>query len=54
MDTIIKLNIKDRFNEAKIEIDSQGHSGISFSIIKAMLSLFHTDGENFINALNND
>lgn len=36
------------YEEAKTEIESQGHSGMSFGLMCSMLSSFHKNGELFV------
>lgn len=46
---IIKLlNENDSFEAAKKEIESQGHSGMSFSLVCSMLISFHDKGKEFV------
>jgi hypothetical protein len=48
---IIKLIRANLFEEAKTEIESQGHSGMSFSLVKSMVCHFHEKGIEFFEFL---
>ena len=41
-------NLLDIFDEAKKEIDSQDHSGMSFVLICSMIRRFHKHGDEFV------
>ena len=56
---IIKiLNVSDvldnTYEDAKMEIESQGHSGMSFELVKSMIQSFHKNGYAFNKRLSND
>ena len=44
-------NIEDTYQSAKAEIESQGHSGMSFGLVKAMIKSFHKNGIIFCHKL---
>lgn len=47
-------NIEDTYQSAKAEIESQGHSGMSFGLVKAMIRAFHKNGGIFCNKLSKE
>lgn len=47
-------NIDDTYQAAKQEIESQGHSGMSFGLVKSMIISFHRNGALFIQKLSID
>lgn len=47
----ISDNIEDTYQSAKEEIESQGHSGMSFGLVKSMIKSFHTNGNLFFEKL---
>lgn len=49
---IKKLNDNDSFDEVKDEIESQGHSGMSFGLVCSMVAHFHNDGSDFVEYMN--
>lgn len=42
------LNNKGTFEEAKVKIDEQGHSGMSFGLVCSMIKEFSDRGEEFV------
>lgn len=46
---IVKILNNGTLEEAKKEIESQGHSGMSFGLVCAMIKLFSPRGEEFVN-----
>lgn len=44
-------NIEDTYQSAKEEIESQGHSGMSFGLVKSMIKSFHKNGIIFCHKL---
>lgn len=44
-------SIEDTFQSAKDEIESQGHSGMSFGLVKSMIKSFHKNGNLFCEKL---
>lgn len=47
-------NIEDTYQKAKEEIESQGHSGMSFGLVKSMIRSFHKNGIIFCDKLSKD
>ena len=47
-------NIENTYQKAKEEIESQGHSGMSFGLVKAMIRAFHKNGGIFCNKLSKE
>lgn len=47
-------NIEDTYQKAKEEIESQGHSGMSFGLVKSMIKSFHKNGLVFCDKLSKD
>lgn len=47
-------NIEDTYQDAKNEIESQGHSGMSFGLVKSMIKSFHKNGIIFCDKLSKD
>lgn len=45
-------NLLEVFEEAKEELDNQGHSGMSFGLVCSMLVRFHKHGEKFVAMVN--
>lgn len=50
---IVSLLNEDKFNDAVEAINNQGHSGLSFSLICSMISMFSDKGDEFIYSLKN-
>lgn len=50
---IISLLNKDKFNDAVELVNNQGHSGLSFSLICSMISMFSDNGDELIYLLKN-
>ena len=46
--SIIKILNNGNFEEAELEIDNQNHSGMSFSLVCAMVEAFCERGEDFV------
>lgn len=44
-------NLDEVFEEANDKLNSQGHSGMSYGLMKAMISSFHDLGKGFVNRL---
>lgn len=51
IEEILKKNTEDSFKQASAELDSQNHSGMSYSLMKAMIKTFCTNGEEFVKYL---
>ena len=47
-------SIEDTFQSAKDEIESQGHSGMSFGLVKSMIKSFHKNGILFCEKLSKE
>ena len=45
-------NLLEVFEEAKEELDNQGHSGMSFGLVCSMIVRFHKHGEKFVIMVN--
>lgn len=51
VEEILKKNTEDSFKQASAELDSQNHSEMSYSLMKAMIKTFCTNGEEFVKYL---
>ena len=49
LDIVIELNNGCTLDKAKVIIESQGHSGISFGLVCSMVKYFCDRGEEFAN-----
>ena len=48
---ILQEKAENSFKRASNELDSQGHSGMSYGLMKAMIAQFCTNGKEFVKYL---
>lgn len=51
IESVLKNKTDSRFEDAKSIINNQGHSGMSYSLIKCLIKEFCTDGTEFVKTL---